>query len=222
MIRVSRALLELQLPDALRVRRGVQDRLALLAGRARRHARGRLDLEVHDLVPRHALGHMPAARAVVRSPRRTPKSVDAYSVPSESSRTTSLTGRSPSSNGVGNADVPLSTLRFVNVPEPGRGAVLADVEHVARRGRRVRVVARVRDPRVARVVRVDVDAARVPGRRAPRWSCRSGARRRWPGRLRRRCASRRRGPADVAAQIVPVSALSRAIHEIEPPERSPP
>ena len=36
----------------------------------------------------------------------------------ESSRTTSLTGRSPSENGVGKADVPLSTFRFVNVPEP--------------------------------------------------------------------------------------------------------
>ena len=31
----------------------------------------------------------------------------------------SLTGRSPSENGVGKALVPLSTFRFVNVPDPG-------------------------------------------------------------------------------------------------------
>src|SRR5512136_3308301 len=53
------------------------------------------------------------------SPRSTPKSVETYNVLLESSRTTSLTGRSPFEVGVGNADVPPSTFRFVKTPEPG-------------------------------------------------------------------------------------------------------
>ena len=58
---------------------------------------GRLDLEVHDLVARHALRDVPAAAAVVvaRAGRRSPCRRTACA--SASSRTTSLTGRSPSS-----------------------------------------------------------------------------------------------------------------------------
>src|SRR5436190_20624427 len=51
-------------------------------------------------------------------PARTPKSVPTYSVCVASSRTMSDTGRSPVDVGVGNAEVPLSTFRLVNVPEP--------------------------------------------------------------------------------------------------------
>ena len=45
-----------------------------------------------------------------------------------------------------------------------RGRVVVDLEHVARRGRRVRVVAAVREPRPVRVRRVDGDARDEPAR----------------------------------------------------------
>src|SRR6478672_1238741 len=51
-------------------------------------------------------------------PARTPKSVPTYNVCVASSRTMSDTGKSPVEVGVGKADVPLSTLRLVNVPLP--------------------------------------------------------------------------------------------------------
>ena len=56
-----------------------------------------------------------------------------------------------------------------------------DVEHVTRRGRRHVVVAAVRDQRVVRVRRVDVDVRRVPRRIDRRRLVDPAPRRSWPG-----------------------------------------
>src|SRR5205814_5343476 len=59
-------LLELHAPDALRVRRRVQDAVAPRGSdRTGGDARGRLQLEVHHLVARHALRDVPALAVVV-------------------------------------------------------------------------------------------------------------------------------------------------------------
>lgn len=55
-------LAELHLPDSPRVRRCEKYMLAARRSpHARRYARGWLDFEVHDLVPRHPSGHVPAS-----------------------------------------------------------------------------------------------------------------------------------------------------------------
>src|SRR2546428_40818 len=81
------------------------------------------------------------------SPRRTPKSVPTYSVCVASSRTMSLTGRSPSENGVGYADEPPSAIASVH--RPGQVAGLVDARRDRRRARKAIAMGPAERPVVA-------------------------------------------------------------------------
>ena len=124
-----------------------------------------------------------------------------------SSRTTSLTGRSPSAVGVGNADVPASTFRFVNAARAGRRA-FRHVEDVTLRRRA--------SPRCSPSTRSRRDPCR-PGRRRSRSGTGSASRREVELSIRCHvtvagsdasalCVTKMR-PAEVAAQSVPVVGL---------------
>jgi len=154
------------------------------------------------------------------SPRRTPKSVDAYSVWVASSRTMSLTGRSPSEFGVGKADEPLSTSRFVNTPAPAAPVFVTLKTWPGVVG----VTALYPEYEIHAWFTLFGSTVIPLGNRvgdAPDAELSIRSQVTFAGSLASALWVTKMRPAEVAAQIVPWSALSRAIHEIEPPLRSP-